>query len=96
MTGVAVGYLVGSGAFIVPILVMVWRREGHHWTALAVRFVVAVAVLVALAVYEDRSDARALTAIGLAVAFVVVWLAVSATDVRRVLPLIVSTLSRAV
>ncbi len=88
VTGVAEGYLVGSAFITLPILVIVWRREGHRWTALGVRFVAAVAVLVALAVWEERTHIDALPSVGLAVAFVVVWLAVSASDVRRVLPLL--------
>jgi O-antigen/teichoic acid export membrane protein len=89
VTGVAVGYLIGSAFIALPPLVIVWRREGHHWAALAIRFVVATAVLVALSVYEDRSDVSTLVSVALAAGFLVVWLAVSATDVRRVLPLIV-------
>ncbi len=88
VTGVAVGYLIGSAVIALPILALVWRREQHHWTFLAARFVVAVVVLVVLAVYEDRSDVGTVASIGLAVAFAVAWLAVSATDVRRVLPLL--------
>jgi O-antigen/teichoic acid export membrane protein len=88
VTGVAVGYLIGSAFIALPILVLVWVREQHHWTFLAARFVVAVVVLVVLAVYEDRSDVGTVASIGLAVAFAVAWLAVSATDVRRVLPLL--------
>lgn len=88
VTGVAVGYLVGSAFITMPPLVIVWWREGHHWTGLAVRFVVATAALVALSAYEDRSDVSNLAAVGLAAAFLVAWLAASATDVRRVLPLI--------
>jgi putative peptidoglycan lipid II flippase len=89
VNGVAIGYLIGSVFIAVPPLVIVWRRERHHWTALAVRFVLATAVLVALSVYEDRADVSTLAAAALAAAFLVVWLAVSASDVRRVLPLIV-------
>jgi O-antigen/teichoic acid export membrane protein len=90
VAGVAVGYLIGSVFITLPILILVWRRERHHWTALAVRFIVAVAVLVLLAVYEQHADIGTLPAFGLAAAFLVAWLAISATDVRRVLPLIVS------
>jgi O-antigen/teichoic acid export membrane protein len=89
VTGVAVGYLIGSVFITVPPLVIVWRREAHHWTALAIRFVVATAALVAISVYEDRNDLSDAASLGLAVGFVVVWLAVSLTDVRRVVPLIV-------
>ena len=89
VTGVAVGYLIGSAVISLLPFAIVWRGERHRWAALTIRFLTAVAVLVALAVYEDRSDVSDLTAVGLAVGFVVVWLAVSATDVRRVLPVIV-------
>jgi hypothetical protein len=41
-----------------------------------------------VAVEEQRRHVAPVAAVGLAVAFVVVWLAVSYTDVRRVLPLI--------
>jgi putative peptidoglycan lipid II flippase len=88
VTGVAVGYLIGTAAVIVPILALVWVREQHRWTFLALRFAVAVAALVALAVYQDHSDVGPLGSIGLAVAFGAVWVAASATDVRRVLPLL--------
>jgi O-antigen/teichoic acid export membrane protein len=88
VTGVAVGYLVGSAFITMPPVIIVWRREGHHWTGVAIRFVVATAALVALSVYEDRADVSDLGALGLAAAFLLVWLAASATDVRRVLPLI--------
>jgi O-antigen/teichoic acid export membrane protein len=89
VTGVAVGYLIGSAFITLPPLVIVWLREGHHWAALAVRFVVATGALVVLSVYEDKADVSAVAAVGLAAAFLLLWLAVSATDVRRVLPLIV-------
>jgi putative peptidoglycan lipid II flippase len=88
VTGVAVGYLIGSAFITLPILVLVWVREGHHWTFLAARFVTAVVALVVLAVYEDRSALGTLPSVGLAAAFLVVWLAVSVTDIRRVLPLV--------
>jgi hypothetical protein len=45
--------------------------------------------MVAVAVYEDRADVSTATALGLAAAFLVAWLAVSAGDLRRVVPLIV-------
>jgi putative peptidoglycan lipid II flippase len=89
VTGVAVGYLIGSAFITLPPLVIVWRREGHHWTGLALRFTVATVALVVLSVYEDRADVSNPVAIGLAAAFLVAWLAISATDVRRVVPLIV-------
>jgi O-antigen/teichoic acid export membrane protein len=89
VTGVAVGYLIGSAFITLPPLVIVWRREGHHWAALAARFVVATGIMVSLSVYEDRADVSTAASLGLAAAFLVGWLAVSAGDVRRVLPLIV-------
>jgi putative peptidoglycan lipid II flippase len=88
VTGVAVGFLIGSAGIAFPPLVIVWREERHHWTGLAGRFVVAVAVLVGLAVYEDRSDASDLAGLGLAVAFLAAWCVVSLGDLRRVLPFI--------
>jgi O-antigen/teichoic acid export membrane protein len=88
VTGVAVGYLIGSAFITLPILVIVWRRERHHWAALFTRFALAVVVLVVLAIEEVRQHVGALASLGLAVGFVVVWLAASYTDVRRVLPLI--------
>jgi putative peptidoglycan lipid II flippase len=88
VTGVAVGFLIGSAAIAFPPLVVVWRQERHHWTGLALRFVLAVAVLVALAVYEERSGAGDLRCLALAAGFAVVWLVVSWRDVRRVLPVI--------
>jgi len=88
VTGVALGYLIGTGAAVVPIMALVWRREGHRWAGLAVRFVLAVFVLVVLAELQQHQDMGPLPALGLAVVFLVGWLAVSATDIRRVLPLV--------
>jgi O-antigen/teichoic acid export membrane protein len=88
VTGVAVGYLIGSAFISLPIVVLVWVREHHHWAGLAVRFSAAVGALVALALVEDHAGVGTLESFGLAAGFLVVWLAVSAGDVRRVLPLL--------
>jgi O-antigen/teichoic acid export membrane protein len=88
VTGVALGYLIGTAASVVPILALVWRRERHHWTWLSVRFGLAVVVLVTVAVNEQTGHTSALSAITLAVVFLVGWLALSYPDVRRVLPVI--------
>ena len=59
VTGVALGYLIGTAPSVVPILALVWRRERHHWTWLAVRFGLAVVVLVTVAVNEQTGHTSA-------------------------------------
>jgi hypothetical protein len=70
------------------LMAIVWREEAHHWTGLALRFLVAVAALVAFAFVENAEPVGALASIGLAVVFGLAWLALSYPDLRRVLPLI--------
>lgn len=77
---VAIGYLAGTVVTNVVPLAAEWRVGGHSWTALAVRSVVAVAV-VCVGLYAQRALDLSIWLDPAAVAiFLVAWLLVSRRD----------------
>lgn len=50
--GVAIGYLAGTMVIAGIPITIVWRRDGHHWSSLAVRTAVGIALLVTLLAVE--------------------------------------------
>ena len=80
---VATGFLVGSAVVGLWPVVAVWVLDRHVWSALAVRFLVGCGVLAAAVWWQQSTNMSGLAQVGTAVAFVALWLAVSAGDVRR-------------
>ena len=82
-TGVALGYLLGSGAASLATLGTVWWVERHHWWGLAARLVGGTALVVALALLTRELTGLAGVAaqLGAALAFGVVWLLLSRREV---------------
>ncbi len=82
-TGVALGYLVGSGAASLGILAAVWRVERHHWWGLAAKLLGGTALVVALAVAtRDLAGlGGAAVQVGAAVVFGLLWVALNRSDV---------------
>lgn len=82
-TGVALGYLVGSGAASLAILGTVWWVEKHAWEDLAAKLVggIALVVLLALATRHVSGIVGIAAQLGAAAAFGMGWVAVNRRDV---------------
>lgn len=83
-TGVALGYLVGSGAASLAILGTVWWVEKHAWWDLAAKLIggAALVVVLAMATRSVPGLTGAAVQVAAATAFGLVWLLVNRSDVR--------------
>ena len=83
-TGVALGYLLGSGTASLATLGTVWWIERHHWWGLAARLLGGTALVVALALLTRDIPGLAGVAaqLGAALVFALVWLALTRRDVQ--------------
>lgn len=78
----AIGCLVGSLVSATLPLLLVWRLDRMRWGAVMARIVTGYALVVgALQLLGD--DFRLLPTLGVTAAFLAVWAAISARDVRR-------------
>jgi O-antigen/teichoic acid export membrane protein len=77
---VAWGYLAGASVVGLAPLVIVWRREHHHWLGLTVRLLVGGAVLVSLCEAQTQLVTGAWWGVALAAVFAVAWLTVCRND----------------
>ena len=83
--GVALGYLGGMVIAGLGPIVYAWRRFGQRWAGLAVRFSAGIALLVGL-IGAQRALSNDPVAVALiAAVFLVAWLLLSVTDLRRML-----------
>jgi O-antigen/teichoic acid export membrane protein len=78
---IAIGFLVGSAVVGLMPIADVWRRDGHRWALPAARFTLGSTVVVALCVLEQRGAVGVLGQVGLALVFMLGWLALSYRDV---------------
>jgi len=81
--GVALGYLAGMVVAGLGSIVYAWKRLGQNWGWLAARFLVGIAILVAAVAAQSAGLREPVAAVGLAAAFLLGWLLLSLTDVRR-------------
>ncbi len=81
--GVALGYLVGAGLASLAMMATVWRVERHRWLDLTARLVGGTALAVALFLVTHRLEGLGgvLAQVGAALAFGLVWLALTRRDV---------------
>jgi putative peptidoglycan lipid II flippase len=82
---VAIGFLVGSAVVGLGPVVATWRLDGHRWGGLALRFVVGATVVGLACWWQSARDLGVLAQLAMAVGFGVLWLALSAPDVRPLL-----------
>ena len=83
-TGVAVGYLVGSGVTSVGLVVTVWVVERQHWWGLTARVLAGTALAVGLAVVTRGVPGLtgAVVQVLAAAVFALAWLVLCREDVR--------------
>lgn len=86
ITGIAVGYLVGTAISFTIAFTLAWRQGGHHWALLTARTLTAFVLLGALCIVSAQQAWSAPTQVGVTVGFLAVWAAVSGSDLRRAWP----------
>ena len=55
ITGIAIGYLIGTALIAGIPAVLVWRADNHHWAALALKLCLALAVLGGTFAFQSMS-----------------------------------------
>lgn len=82
---VALGFLAGSLVVGLGPVLATWRLDGHRWGALAGRFLVGAVLLGLGCGWQLRAEPGVVVQVTMAVGFVLVWLAISAGDLRLLL-----------
>lgn len=83
--GIALGYLIGMLITGLAPVIVVWRRDGQHWTSLMLRALAGAVLVVVLVILRDRWGGVSWRDLALTVLFGAVWLAMLGQDVRSVL-----------
>lgn len=81
--GVAIGYLLGSLAIMVIPIALLWRRDGHQWSALAWRTTGALAIVLSLLAAEYTIQASPWWQLLYSAIFAVAWTAIMLPTVRQ-------------
>jgi putative peptidoglycan lipid II flippase len=83
LAGVAIGYLCGTVTIATVPVVLVWRRDGHHWGLLFAKVLVGVLIAAGLVVAQQLAGLPLWLDPVLALAFLVVWWALNRAEVAR-------------
>lgn len=87
VTGVAIGYLIGTLVIAGVPIAIVWRRDGHHWTRLWLLALTAVLLVVSLLWVERKLALNVWVEPWFALIFLCGWLFVMRPDVAKALTL---------
>ncbi|HOZ57654.1 MAG TPA: lipopolysaccharide biosynthesis protein [Nakamurella multipartita] len=85
VVGAAMAYAVGSTTLNSSLWCQIWRQQHQHWVDLTARLLGAAAVMLVVTVLGPLSAGGLPVDLAVAAGFVGAWLAVSLTDLRRVL-----------